>query len=80
MIDVPPGLTNASERLRARVKQNEAAVTLSRRHVPVISEAELERDIRPPLVIGLNEATNRPFSDAAGLIANRDAEEVGRIC
>src|SRR4051812_845309 len=77
MIDVCASLPEALERGGSWVKNDEAAVALHRRHVPVVAQTEFEGDVRPPLVIRLDEEAERSLGDAVRLIAQRNAEGVG---
>ena len=61
-IDVRP---DAHERSRLRIEDDEPIVTLARRHVPFVTQAELQRQIRSQFVIVLDKKSQCSLSDAA---------------
>src|SRR5581483_8136909 len=61
---------------RCRIENDKAAIALRGRHVPVVTQAELQDEIRPPPEIVLSEKAQRPFRDTARLIAEGHAERI----
>ena len=66
----------ADERSRLRIKNDEASEPLCRRHIPVVTQPDLEGEIRPPFVSVLDEEAQRALRDAARLATERHAERV----
>ena len=78
VIDLIDVGANSYERGAVRVEDNEAVVALGRRHVPLVTQAKLERQVRPQLIVVLHEEAERTLGDAASLIAECYAERVRR--
>src|SRR4029434_6406942 len=69
VVDLIDMCAGAQERNGPWVEDNEAAVPLSGRHIPVITQAELYGQVRPQQEAVLHEETERFLVNAARLIA-----------
>src|SRR5205085_2896651 len=76
VIDGRDAFVDLHERARGRVEDDEAVVALSGRHVPVVSKAQIERQVGPELEAVARERAPSALRDGAGTVAERDGEGV----
>ena len=62
-----------------RIEDDETAVTLRWRQIPVVTQPQLEGDVWPPLIVVLDEEGKRFLRDAARLAAESHTERVCRV-
>src|SRR4030095_17053237 len=76
LIDViEPVCADLEERACRRIEDHESVEAFRWRHVPVVTQPELERDIRTKLVVVLNVKAKCALFDSTGAIAQRDIEQ-----